>query len=142
MKLSENFYLSEFIRSNTAIRRGIGNSPTQEVVENLERLAIKCLQPIRDNFGSVLITSGYRSFLLNRAIGGSSTSQHCKGEAADIRMKNMKEVFYWIIDNLDFDQLIWEAGDDKSPSWIHISYKETGNRKQILRMKKGKYSVL
>lgn len=135
MKLSKNFTLQELTRTS----HNVENIPNEDEIYNLTCLVQKVLQPIRDNFGSVTINSGYRSPVLNRKIGGSTTSQHCKGQAADIKLKDMRKVYDWIIDNLIFDQLIYEAGDDTSPAWIHISYKNSDNRKQTLRMKNGKY---
>jgi len=135
MKLSKNLSLNEVIKSNTAIKKGIDNSPTQEHLESLKLLAENIFQPIREHFGVPIgISSGYRSEALNRIIGGSSTSQHCKAEALDLdadiygKITN-KQIFDFIKDNLDFDQLINEF----DYSWIHVSYKKEGNRKQILK---------
>ena len=134
MKLSKNFTLAEMTNSQTAKRLGIDNQPSPEQLEALVELCGKVLQPIRDKFGPVRVTSGLRAPALNKAIGGSSSSQHCKGEASDIDFGNRNgEVFAWIVDNLTFDQLIWEFGDEKNPAWIHISYKYGKNRKQILK---------
>jgi len=143
MNLSDNLTLEEFIRSNTAKRRGIDNSPTPEHLESAKKLAKNIFQPIRENFGKpIFISSGYRSAALNKAIGGSPTSQHSKGEAIDIDQDghgspNNTEIFYWIKDNLEFDQLIWEFGDDKKPDWVHVSFKPNGaQRKEILRARR------
>ena len=89
------------------------------------------------------MSSGYRSPELNKAIGGSKTSQHCKGEAIDIdndarEYPSNADIFWYIYDHLEFDQMIWEFGDDKNPSWVHVSYKSEGNRKQVLRASKSK----
>ena len=140
MKLSENLDLSEVIRSESAKRSGIDNMPTEKHLESLKLLATNIFQPIREHFGTPIhISSGYRSEKLNRLVPGTSlTSQHCLGEAIDIDMdgtaiKN-SEIFKYIKDNLNFDQLIWEFGDDTNPSWVHVSYKANGKqRKQILR---------
>lgn len=142
MQLSKNLSLSEVIRSESAKRRGLNNMPTQEHIKNLQLLAEKIFQPIRDHFGKPIhISSGYRSNALNRAIGGAASSQHCSGEAIDIDMDGTDitnaQIFEFIKDNLEFDQLIWEFGSKTNPDWIHVSYESTGKqRKQILIAKK------
>ena len=141
MKLSENLSLSEIIRSESAKRKGVSNMPTEEHIANLKVLAEKVFQPIRENFRvPILISSGYRSKELNAAIGGSLTSQHCSGEAIDIDMDGTPhgvtnaDVFNYIKDKLEFDQLIWEFGSATNPDWVHVSYKvKGGNRKQVLK---------
>ena len=139
MQLSKNLTLAEVIRSETAKRKGISNMPTPEHIENFKKLAINVFQPIRDHFGvSIHISSGYRSKALNAAIGGSLSSQHCRGEAIDIDMDGTDitnaQIFHFIKDNLIWDQMIWEFGTDKNPDWVHVSYKSTGKqRKQILK---------
>ena len=150
MQLSKNLVLAEVIRSETANRKGISNMPTPEHIENFKKLAENVFQPIRDHFGvPIYISSGYRSKALNKAIGGSLTSQHCQGEAIDIDMDGTsitnKQIFDFIKDNLVFDQMIWEFGTDKNPDWVHVSYESTGKqRKQILKAVKikGKTSYL
>ena len=150
MQLSKNLVLAEVIRSETAKRKGISNMPTPEHIENFKKLAENVFQPIRDHFGvPIHISSGYRSKALNKAIGGSLTSQHCQGEAIDIDMDGTsitnKQIFDFIKDNLLFDQMIWEFGTDKNPDWVHVSYESTGKqRKQILKAVKikGKTSYL
>ena len=152
MKLSRNLRLAEMIRSESAKRLGISNQPTDEHIENMKLLAAKVFEPIRARFDTpIYISSGYRSEKLNRAIKGSLTSQHCTGEAMDIDMDGSSvitnaDVFNYIKDSLDFDQLIWEFGDDKNPDWVHVSYKKEGNRKQVLLAyredKATKYKVL
>ncbi len=142
MKLSNNLSLNEMTRSNTAQRRGIDNSPTPEHIENMKVLAEKIFQPIREHFDRpIFVSSGYRSKALNTAIGGSQTSQHSIGEAIDIDMDGTTlsntDVFNYIKDNLDFDQLIWEFGNEQKPDWVHVSYKANGpQRKSILVAKK------
>ena len=141
MKLSKNLTLSEVVRSESAKRRGINNNPTAEHLENLKLLAEKVFQPIRNHFKRPIhISSGYRSKILNNAIGGSFNSQHSKGEAIDIDMDGTsitnKQVFDFIKDNLDFDQLIFEFGTETNPDWVHVSYSKDRNRKQVLRAKK------
>jgi hypothetical protein len=141
MKLSKNLDLIEVTRSTEAKRRGINNSPTAEHLANLKLLSEKVFQPIRDHFAAPIhISSGYRSSILNNAIGGATKSQHCKGQAIDIDVDGTsitnKQIFDFIKDNLEFDQLIFEFGNDSNPDWVHVSYSKDGNRKQILRAKK------
>lgn len=141
MKLSDNFYLSEFVKSELAVRKGIDNSPSSEVTANLKLLAEEVLQPVRDHFNKpVTINSGYRSKALNEAIGGSSSSQHVKGEAADFEIIGMdnKDLANWIKDNLEFDQLILEFYEDEdlNSGWVHCSYSASKNRKSVLTAKK------
>jgi len=139
MKLSENLDLSEVIRSESAKRHGISNQPTPEHIENFKLLAEKIFQPIRDYFKvPIRISSGYRSKELNAKIGGSASSQHCKGQAIDIDQDGTsitnRQVFDFIKDNLPFDQLIWEFGNDQNCDWVHVSYNSDGaQRKQILK---------
>lgn len=138
MKLSKNLRLAEMIRSESAKRLGISNQPTEEHIENMKRFAMMVFEPIRARFDTpIYISSGYRSEKLNKAIKGSLTSQHCSGEAADIDMDGSSvitnaDVFNYIKDNLEFDQLIWEFGDSNNPDWVHVSYKDEGNRKEVL----------
>lgn len=126
MKLTKNFSLSEFEKSNTALRLGIDNSIPEEYVLRLQGLAENVLQPVRDHFGPVIVSSGYRSPELNKAIKGSSKSQHCSAEAADFEVPGVsnKEVAQWIVDNCRFDQLILEFYDPEDPNsgWIHCSF--------------------
>ena len=144
MKLSKNFTLQELIKSNTALRLGIDNTPSKEGIMKLTILATSVLQLLRDRIGALRITSGYRSPQLNTAIGGSNKSQHTKCEAVDIqyvkrgRMDNLL-IYQALIDlDIDFDQCILEFGDSTatsdptSPAWIHLSYKITNNRRQVL----------
>lgn len=138
MQLSENLTLAEVTRSETAKRKGVSNMPTPEHIENFKLLAAKVFQPIREHFGKPIhISSGYRSAALNKAIGGAASSQHCTGEAIDIDMDGTSitnaQIFNYIKDNLEFDQLIWEFGTKTNPDWVHVSYESTGKqRKQIL----------
>lgn len=133
MKVSKNFTIEEFEYSETAERLGIQNSISDKrTTINICALIHNILQPIRDEFGPVKVTSGYRSQELNKAIGGAKKSQHLMGEAADIVMDDMANVFDFIKNNLEFDQLIWEKGDEESPEWIHVSYSIDKNRNEIL----------
>ena len=134
MKLSKNFALSEITHSNTAKRLGIENEPTETHLQNMQHLVDNLLQPLRDAVGPIRISSGYRNPSLNRAIGGSSSSQHCKGQALDVqfwskgKMDN-KIIYDWILQSgLEFDQMINEFDF----AWIHISLKVEDNRKQVL----------
>jgi hypothetical protein len=140
--LSKNFSLDEMTRSSTAKSKRIDNTPNEAQIEFMVELCQSVLQPIRDKFGPVKINSGFRSAKLNTAIGGSTSSQHCclNGAAADIYFKlGRAEVFNWIKENLRFDQLIWEFGDENEsldgngPAWIHVSYNYGKNRNQILK---------
>ena len=135
MRLSKNFVLSEITRSNTAKRLGISNEPTKKHMENLQRIVTNLVQPMRDHLGPIRVSSGYRNPTLNRAIGGSSSSQHCKGQALDVqfwskgKMDN-KVIYDWILQSkLEFDQMINEFDF----AWIHISLRPDGkNRKMVL----------
>lgn len=144
MKLSNHLTLAEMIRSDSAKRLGISNQPTSEHLDNMKELAINVFEPIREHFGvPIYISSGYRSEALNKAVKGSKSSQHCKGQAMDIDMDGSglisnKDVFKYIRENLRFSQLIWEFGDSNNPDWVHVSYDST-NRCQVLKaIKKGK----
>jgi hypothetical protein len=142
MQLSTNLSLAEVTRSETAKRRGISNMPTAEHIENFKKLAANIFQPIREHFGKpIIISSGYRSAELNKAIGGSLSSQHCSGEAIDIDMDGTDitnaQIFNYIKENLNFDQMIWEFGTDTNPDWVHVSFASNrSQRKQILVAKK------
>jgi hypothetical protein len=141
MKLSKNFSLAEFTKSQTAERKGIDNTPQGEHMDAAVALFENVVQPVRDHFGPTVINSGYRSPELNDAVGGSSKSQHCKGEAADIEVPGVAnpELAQWIHDNLDFDQLILEFVTPGIPDsgWVHVSYKADGdNRKSVLTAKR------
>ena len=137
MRLSKNFTLSELTRSQTAIRRGIDNTPGDEQIKNLERVCSEILQPVREHFGVAFSpSSGFRSVALCEAIGSSSKSQHAKGEAVDFEIpgQDNKSVAEWVRDNLNFDQLILEyyTPEDPTSGWIHCSVREYSNRKECL----------
>jgi zinc D-Ala-D-Ala carboxypeptidase len=146
MKLSNNFSLSEFTDSNKAKKLGIDNTPSKEAIDNLQELVTFVLQPLRDRFGPIAISSGYRSPELNKAIGGSTTSDHCLGCAADFEVQSQdnRVMAQWIANNLDFKQLILEfyhVGDMHS-GWVHCSYKQGSNDKQKLNaLKDGKKTI-
>jgi len=137
MKLSKNFSLEEMCRSNTASVRGLPNVPNAEQVKNLQQLCENVLQPLRNHLGKpVVINSGFRSQAVNMAVGGAKNSQHTKGEAADIKCKDYlyaKEIYTWIMDNLEFDQVILERKG--KAVWVHVSFRTNGkNRQQALTM--------
>lgn len=137
-KVGATLTLAECIKSETAIRKSIDNTPTQEHYEAMFLLATKVYDPLCKKLGAKLpFTSFYRSPKLNKAIGGAASSQHSKGQAIDIDVDGMANitnsvVFNAILNLFDFDQLIWEFGDSKNPAWVHVSYKKEGNRKQVL----------
>ena len=137
MKLSRNFSLAELIKSDTAIRLGIDNNPNADQIEKLKLLCENILQPVRDHFGRVKVTSGYRSPELCQAIGSSVNSQHAKSEAADFECLGVDnaELFDWIKLNLEPDQLILEFYTPGEPNsgWIHCSWVAENPRKQLLR---------
>ena len=136
MQLSRNFSLQELIKSDTAIRKGIDNNPNADQIEKLKALCENILQPVRDHFGRVKITSGFRSIELCTAIGSSARSQHAKAEAADFECIGVDnaELFDWIKNNLEPDQLILEFYTPGEPNsgWIHCSYVSDQPRKQFL----------
>jgi len=143
MKLSENFLISEFTASATADANGITNEPTKEHLIAMTALVSCTMQPVRNYWGRVVITSGYRSPLLNSIVGGSPTSQHALAEACDFHVPGTSclEVAQWIVDSdIKFDQLIFEEsfGEDgrKESEWCHISYSRFGdNRREVLSAK-------
>jgi hypothetical protein len=137
MNLSANFSVKELTRSDTAIRLGIDNSPGPEELENLKLLCEKVLQPVRDHFGkSVTVNSGFRNAATNVATGGSKTSDHVKGQACDIEIDGVPnaELAQWIMDNLDYTQLILEFYTQGQPNsgWVHVSYDPDNLKKQEL----------
>ena len=136
MNLSRNFTLSELIKSDTAIRRGINNNPNAEQIEKLKDLCENILQPVRDHFGRVKVTSGFRSPELCVAIGSSVNSQHAKAEAADFEVigTDNAELADWIYKNLEPDQLILEYYTPGEPNsgWIHCSWVPEGRRAQFM----------
>jgi len=148
MRLSKNLTLQEVIKSQQAINLGIKNTPTEEHINNLKQIATHVFQPLRDHFDvPIYVSSGYRSEELNKAIKGAKRSEHMHGMALDLdadvfgRITN-KDIFEYILNNLDFNQLIWEFGDDKSPDWVHVSYNPKVNRKHVLRARKvGKSTI-
>ena len=152
MKISDHITYAEAIHSNTAKRRGIDNTPNPTQVENMKLTAEKIFEPLRKFVGGpIKVNSFFRSSELNTQIGGSKTSQHCKGQAIDIDdvfgYKTNAEMYNWIKENLDFDQMIWEFGTDMNPNWVHISYvSEEDNRNRCLKAykddRKTKYKII
>ena len=137
MQLTENFSLAELTKSQTATRLGFDNKPSQQQILSLKKLCENVLPPIRNRFEKpVIISSGFRSAQLNKAIGSSSKSQHCKGEAADIEIYGIdnKHLAQWINNNTKYDQLILEFYKESDPQsgWVHVSYTDTC-RKQFLK---------
>jgi hypothetical protein len=152
MKISDHITYPEAIHSNTAKRKGIDNTPNQTQVDAMKLLANKIFEPLREWVGGpIKVNSFFRSIALNEAIGGVASSQHCKGQAIDIDdvygYKTNTEMYYWIQQNLDFDQMIWEFGTDMQPNWIHMSYvsKEDNRNKCLKAYKehgKTKYKII
>lgn len=135
--LSPSFRLSEFVKSQTAINNGFDNTPTPKAVENLRELCVKILQPVRNHFAlPVRINSGYRSANVNRIMGGSPTSQHMLGEAADIEIEGVHNAELWnFITKLpEYDQVIAEylEATDPNAGWVHVSYRKGKNRKEAI----------
>lgn len=135
VQLTEHFWLREFIRSGTAERLGLENVPTEEVVRNLKHLCEKVLEPLRKEMGeAIVINSGYRSPPVNEAVGGEANSQHIKGEAADIRIRNDdvgRRYFEFIVGKCDYDQCLYEH-DKRGNRWIHVSCRRKGNRRKFV----------
>ena len=150
--ISEHVSYREGVYSTTATRREIDNTPNDEQLNNMETIAEKVFEPLREWVGGAIkINSFFRCPELNKAIGGSSKSQHCQGQAIDIDdtygIVANSEMYHYIKENLDFDQLIWEFGDDDNPNWIHVSYvSKEDNRNRCLKaykeQGKSKYMVI
>lgn len=137
MNLTKNFTLSEMTKSETALRHGIDNTPGEQEMSALKVLAEKVLQPIRDHFQKgVKVNSAYRSPEVNQKVGGSRTSDHCRGQAADIEIPGVAnaELAQWIVNNLEFRQVILEFYTQGIPDsgWVHVSYVPEDNKKQVL----------
>ena len=132
--MTKNFSYFEIIKSSTADRLNVSNEPTIEHVINLVNLCNFILQPVRNQFGPIRVNSGYRSPALNSKVGGSKTSQHCNGEAADFESSRISnpDLAAWIAKNLEFDQLILEFYDGKDPNsgWVHCSYVLDGSNRR------------
>ena len=141
-RISKHISYKEATFSQTATRKDIDNTPSEEILQRMKTVAENIFEPLRAYVGGpIKINSFYRSIMLNTAIGGSKSSQHTRGEAIDIddTLGNMsnKDMFTFIKDELDFDQLIWEFGDDENPAWVHVSYvSPENNRRRILKASK------
>jgi len=137
--ISSHISDKEGVYSITATRLGIDNIPNKKQLVNMELVALKVFEPVREFLGRPIhINSFFRCPKLNKAIGGSTRSQHCKGEAIDLDVtygdNSNAKIFNYIKDNLDFDQLIWEFGDDNNPDWVHVSYiGSISNRNRCLK---------
>jgi len=137
MQLTENFSLAEMIKSETALRNGLDNTPGDAEIENLRMLCEQILQPIRTAYGrGVKVNSGFRHPDVNAAVGGSRTSDHCKGQAADIEIPGIPnaDLAQYIADNFEFTQLILEFYTPGIPDsgWVHVSYNPDNLKKQVL----------
>jgi len=141
VKLTPHFTLDEMVKSQTALRLGLDNTPDPDEMESLLALCENVLEPVRIHWAKpVVINSGFRSLRVNRAIGSRDSSQHAKGEAADIEIPGIDNLvlYYWIAEELDFDQLILEFyNGEPSSGWVHVSYIGSENRNQTLRIDKG-----
>ena len=160
MNISKHISYTEATKSQTAARKGIKNTPTDWQLKNMKLVAENCFEPLREWYGSAIgISSFLRSKNLNEAIGGSTNSQHLQGLYsgneegaididADIFNNGITnaEIFVWLKDNVAYDQLIWEFGDDYEPNWVHISYRKGANRNMDLRAErvngKTKYTII
>ena len=137
MNLTTNFSLAEMIRSDTALRLDLPNTPSQEQITNMQKLAFNVLQKVRDHFAKgVKVNSGFRHPDVNAKVGGSKTSDHCRGMAADIEIPGVAnaELAQWIVNNLNFRQVILEFYTPGVPDsgWVHVSYNPADNKKQAL----------
>jgi len=138
MKISEHISYDEATLSPTAIRNGISNQPNEQELSNMKLVAEHCFEPLRKMWGKpIKVNSFFRSQSLNQLVGGSPLSQHTKGQAIDLTggSKEENKKLFELAKTLDFDQLIWEYGDSTGPHWVHISFKNNNNRKQILYIK-------
>ena len=137
--ISKHISEKEATKSITAMRLGLANTPDGAILTNMKEIAESVFEPLRKWVGGpIKVNSFYRSEALNKAIGGSSTSQHCQGKAMDIDdiygFKSNSEMFNFIKENINFDQMIWEFGDSTNPDWIHVSYvSDSSNRNKILK---------
>ena len=151
-KISKHISYEEGVRSITALRLGLNNDPSDDHLQNMKLLSEKIFEPLRTYVGGpIRINSFYRGPELNKAIGGSRKSQHCHGQAMDIDdtygVMSNSTMFNWIQDHCDFDQLIWEFGDENNPAWVHVSYVDPGSNRnsclQAYREKgKTKYKII
>jgi len=134
--ISKHISYKESVYSTTALRKNIENKPNEEQLENMKLISEKIFEPLREYVGGpIKINSFFRGADLNKAIGGSTRSQHCKGQAMDIDdtfgYKTNAQMYDWIKHNLDFDQMIWEFGNDDNPNWVHVSYVSPDKNRQV-----------
>jgi zinc D-Ala-D-Ala carboxypeptidase len=137
-RISEHISYREATRSYTALKEGIDNTPNEQQLANMKILAEKVFEPVRRHFNKpIKVESFFRSRKVNKRIGGSKNSQHLADYGAAIDIDDdfggliNADMFYYIVQSLEFDQIIWEFGNDKRPQWIHVSYVESNNRKRI-----------
>lgn len=143
--ISKHISYREATRSQEAQRYNKSNDPTEVQLTAMRELAERVFEPVREHFGvPIVVSSFFRSRQVNALIGGSENSQHCKGEAMDIDHESLNaDIFHFIKGRLEFDQLIWEFGDDRRPAWVHVSYRATGkNRRETLRARKVGYKTI
>lgn len=140
MRVSKYVTLAEATKSDTAIKNGIKNEPNATELNNMQHVASSIFDVVREHFGvPIAVTSFFRGEALNALVGGSKSSQHCKGEAMDVDADKLgsvtnAEIFHYIKDNLEYSELIWEFGTDEQPSWVHFSLKRFGgNEKETLK---------
>lgn len=138
--ISPHISYAEATRSPEAIRLGLDNTPDAEQLAAMVHVATNGFEPLRAHHGKPIgITSFFRSLEVNKAVGGSSTSAHMAGEAMDIDADIFNngitnaDIFHWLRENVEFDQIIWEFGDSEQPAWVHLAIRKSGNRKQLLR---------
>ncbi len=146
-RISDNITYKEATKSRKAIELGLDNTPNEEQLSNMILVAENVFQPLREHYGwEIGVTSFFRSELVNKAVGGASSSKHKKGEAIDIDADvyeqtfedgcefTNKHIFDWIVANCDFDTIIWEYGTDEEPAWVHVTYSAVNNRKRKLKV--------
>lgn len=138
-QISKHITYKEATQSPTATRLKIDNTPTDEVLTNMKLVAEMCFEPLREWYGKpITINSFYRSPALNKAVKGAKNSDHVKGFAIDLDTPSNaenKKLFEWLKEHVEFDQLIWEYGNESGPDWVHVSYRKNNNRNQILFVK-------
>ena len=138
--ISEHLSYTEATHSAMGSRLKLDNTPNEKQLGNMKELAAKVFEPLRGHFGKpIVVLSMFRSPAVNRAVGGSATSQHMTGEAIDIAATEgftNADIFYYIRNHMDFDQLIWEFGDDNNPQWVHVSWNKLRRRKSVLKARR------